>query len=328
MGISVVIENGSVRIVYGSETEKRTRKEKGKSLLSMVDDFVCIDLETTGLSPEYCEIIEIGCIRYRSGQPVDSYSSLVKPENIDAVDGYISQLTGITPELLADAPNIGVVLPQALAFIGSDIVVGHNVSFDINFIYDNAVSLGLPVFGNDYIDTMRMSRKLFPDFVNHKLRTLVREFDIAKGIQHRAAGDAEQTALCYRYMVDHVKQHGLESALAPAHSNGSWLRSADIAGDPEKVREDNPLYGKTVVFTGTLERMTRREAMQVVADLGGINGDTVTKKTNYLVLGNNDMCASIKDGKSSKHKKAEKYILGGADLTIISENVFYDMLSE
>lgn len=102
----------------------------------------------------------------------------------------------------------------------------------------------------------------------------------------------------------------------------------DIVGDSSKFDENNPLFGKIVVFTGTLERMTRRDAMQVVADLGGINGDTVTKKTNYLVLGNNDMCASIKDGKSTKQKKAEKYILDGADLAIISEDVFYDMLSE
>ena len=65
--------------------------------------------------------------------------------------------------------------------------------------------------------------------------------------------------------------------------------------------------------------------MQLVADVGGINGDSVTKKTNYLILGNNDYCKAIKDGKSNKQKKAEKLILEGADLQIITENVFYDM---
>ena len=101
-----------------------------------------------------------------------------------------------------------------------------------------------------------------------------------------------------------------------------------LSGNPEALRTDSPLYGRVVVFTGALEKMTRKEAMQLVADLGGINADSVTKKTNFLVLGNNDLCSSIKDGKSSKHKKAEKYILGGADLSIIPENVFYDMLDE
>lgn len=74
--------------------------------------------------------------------------------------------------------------------------------------------------------------------------------------------------------------------------------------------------------------MVRKEAMQIVADLGGKNADNVTKKTNYLILGNNDYCKSIKDGKSSKQKKAEKLKLDGYDIEIIPENVFYDIISE
>ena len=80
------------------------------------------------------------------------------------------------------------------------------------------------------------------------------------------------------------------------------------------------------MFTGVLERMSRKEAMQLVADSGGINGDTVTQKTNYLVLGNNDYCKSIKDGKSNKQKKAEKLKASGLDIEIIPESVFYDMV--
>lgn len=74
--------------------------------------------------------------------------------------------------------------------------------------------------------------------------------------------------------------------------------------------------------------MNRKQAMQIVADYGGINGNNVTKKTNYLVLGNNDYCPLIKDpdGKSSKQLKAEQLKEKGQDIEIISENVFYDML--
>lgn len=72
--------------------------------------------------------------------------------------------------------------------------------------------------------------------------------------------------------------------------------------------------------------MVRKDAMQIVADLGGFCGDNVTSKTNFLILGNNDFCTSIKDGKSSKQKKAEKLMLEGKDLQIISENVFYDLI--
>lgn len=327
MGISIVFENGHVRAEYCSGREKSSRPGRGTSLLSIIDDFTAFDLETTGLCPDYCEIIEIGCVRYRGGVPVDSFSSLVKPQDMEAVDDYITSLTGITQDMLKDAPDIESVLPEALAFIGDDVVVGHNVSFDINFVYDNAQNLDLSTFSNNYIDTMRISRKLFPDFVDHKLKTLVKQFGIADGTSHRALSDSMQAAACYKYMSDYMRENGLEASLF-SHANHHSLRAADIAGDPEKIKEDSPLFGKTVVFTGALEKMTRKEAMQLVADLGGINGDSVTKKTNFLVLGNNDMCASIKDGKSAKQKKAEKYVLAGSDLAIISENVFYDMLEQ
>jgi len=77
-----------------------------------------------------------------------------------------------------------------------------------------------------------------------------------------------------------------------------------------------------------LEKMQRKEAMQLVVDLGGHVGDSVTKKTNYLILGNNDYCPTIKEGKSSKQKKAETLKLSGQDIEIISEDVFYDLVAE
>ena len=303
------------------------REHKGRSIISTPTDYVAVDIETTGFSPEYCEIIEIGCIRIRNGKEVDSFSCLVRPDDMDAVDGFITKLTGITPEMLEGASPISEILPAALQFIDTDIVVGHNVSFDVNFIYDNAEQLGLAPFSNDYIDTMRLSRRVFPDLKNHRLNTLIKEFGIPKATSHRAESDARQTHLCFEYLRNHIDMNNLSSSVIPSHS-GRFVRAANIVGKPELQNADSPIFGRTIVFTGALERMTRKDAMQVVADLGGINGDSVTRKTNFLVLGNNDMCASIKGGKSSKHKKAEQYILDGADLIIISENEFYEMVGE
>ena len=97
---------------------------------------------------------------------------------------------------------------------------------------------------------------------------------------------------------------------------------------PEEIEPDEEclLYGKTCVITGSLERFTRKEALRAIEKIGGIVGESVTKNTNYLILGNNDYCDSIKDGKSSKQKKAELYRLKGIDIEIIPENVFYEML--
>lgn len=99
----------------------------------------------------------------------------------------------------------------------------------------------------------------------------------------------------------------------------------DIVAKTDIFNECHPLFGKVCVFTGTLERFSRAEAMQIVVDFGGINASGVTKKTNFLVLGNNDFCQSIKDGKSSKQKKAEQLLSEGQDIKIISEDTFYDM---
>ncbi|WP_168163133.1 BRCT domain-containing protein [Facklamia sp. HMSC062C11] len=98
--------------------------------------------------------------------------------------------------------------------------------------------------------------------------------------------------------------------------------------DKSKLEVDNLLYGKVCVITGTLEYLFRREAMQIIADIGGINADNVTKKTNYLILGNFEYNSILKGEKSLKLKKAEKYILEGQDLKILSENVFYDLIDE
>ena len=326
MGLSFVIDETGVHMIDSNDPSLRpNRPERGHSILKAYSDYVAVDLETTGLSPLYYEIIEIGAVRVRNGQPVEKYQSLVKPSCLDDFDEYITALTGITPAMLVEAPEISDVLPAALSFIGNDIIVGHNTSFDVNFLYDAAVDLQLGPVSNDYIDTMRLSRKLFPDMVNHKLQTLVREFGISRNVEHRAVDDAQMTAQCYEHMIDYAAKNSLLDKLSHSYGHKS-VRAADITAHDVSGNVDSPLTGQMIVFTGALERMTRKEAMQVVVDLGGINGDTVTKNTNYLVLGNNDYCKSIKDGKSNKQKKAEKYILAGADLQIISESVFYDML--
>ena len=79
VAISVIIDGDGIRVVESAEGERRNRPGRGRSLLSLLDDYVSLDLETTGFSPEYSEIIEVACIRYRCGAEVDSFATLVKP---------------------------------------------------------------------------------------------------------------------------------------------------------------------------------------------------------------------------------------------------------
>lgn len=321
---------------------------KGKSLIDFPENYVCIDTETTGLDPKWDEIIEIGAIRFRNGIETDRFSQLIKPngryylsddddsqdyviedgEKVQYIDEFISSLTGITNKDLEHAPSIKDVLPEFLDFTGDDVIVGHNINFDINFIYDEVKKLYGKDFQNDFVDTMRIGRRVLKELSHHRLQDLAEHYNIDYTRAHRAVEDADITSQVFTELKkDVIKKYGSFEALKETVKRShQGLYVQTIIGNPEKADEDNVLYGKTVCITGVLEKMLRKQALQLVADIGGIPMDSVTKKTNFLVLGNNDYCKAIKDGKSGKQKKAEKLILDGEDIQIISENVFYELI--
>ena len=116
-------------------------------------------------------------------------------------------------------------------------------------------------------------------------------------------------------------------ASGSSHHGGHGIGISSIVPAVES-NEDGFFYGRHVVFTGKLEKMFRKDAMQLVVNLGGVLDNTVTKKTNYLVLGNNDYNAILHGEESSKHKKAEQLKLEGGDIEIIDELTFYDILQD
>lgn len=307
---------------FGKDYANSLRPQKGQSLLTLADDYVSLDIETTGLDSHFDEIIELAAVRVSNSQVVEQFQTLVKPEQ--PISPYITDLTGISDLMVANAPSLEDALPKFLSFVGHSIVIAHNANFDINFIYDFTRLFDLPPFSNDFIDTCRLSRRIFREWENHKLATLIKNLSIAQTVEHRALSDCIQVHLCYEAMKQHIQANQIDLS---AQKNYSTL-SRQISPTTDQFDPDSPFYGKVFAFTGALERMTRRDAMQIVVDSGGLCGDGVTQKTNYLVLGNNDYCASIKDGKSSKQKKAEKMKLDGFDIEIISENVFYDMMEQ
>ena len=324
------------------------RESKGRSIIAFPDTYCVIDVETTGRSPQWDHIIEVAALKVSDGQEVGRFSSLIQPPSMPGgtyVDDFITALTGITDEMLESAPFAPDVLAEFASFVGDTPVVGHYVGFDINFLYDSFDRYLDRPFSNDYIDTLRVARKLHPEMSHHRLADLVDHFGVTHNKVHRAMGDVEATAECFAHLKDEaLEHHGSEERFQELFGSvrkrrrsvpEGWktggshsVNAADIQGDAQKIDEDSPIFGCACVFTGKLEKFTRSEAMQIVADLGGINQDGVTKTTRYLILGNNDYCASIKDGKSNKQKKAEKLALKGTGIEILPESAFYDMLGE
>ncbi len=300
--------------------------QKGKSIIDFPSEYIVLDLETTGLSPVWDKIIEVGILKIKNGQIIDKYQSLVYPGG--EIDTFIEQLTGITNEMLIGAPWIEDVIPDIDSFIGANIVVGHNTHFDINFLYNQFLQCLHKPFLNNYIDNMRISRKVFPELEHHRLVDIVDKLNIKGSSFHRALSDCEYTYQCHEMMKKIINEkmgtENFKSLFKKKH--GCPIDLKRIAPTSDEIDETNPFFKMECVFTGKLEMFTRTEAAQVVVNFGGTCGNTVTKRTNFLIMGNNDYCSTIKDGKSTKQKKAEEYKLKGQEIEIIPESVFYDMI--
>lgn len=318
--------------VYGIEVyvgpeireKKKIENKKGKSIIDFPDSFVIMDFETTGLDRDFDKIIEIGAIKVESNTITDSFQTLINPG--EEIDEFITELTGITNEMVSNCPSIDLVVPDFLVFLGDLPIVGHNISFDINFLCANTEK----IIYNDYINTLRLCRKLYSQEKHHRLKDMVNLLSLEATGAHRAYDDCLTTlALFTRCKSEAVKQYGTLDLFYKSFKN-SRKRLYDISKiipDENQIDETNLFYDKECVFTGKLERIKREDAMQLVVNIGGRVRNSVTKLTNFLILGNNDYCKTIVDGKSSKQKKAEALKLKGQDIEIISEQTFYDLLN-
>lgn len=150
----------------------------------MLNRYIALDLETTGLDSTKDKIVEIGMVKIENGKIIDTYQTLVQPNCPLSV--IIKRLTGIDDQMLINAPSVSVVLPEVLKFIGQNKILGHNVLFDCNFL---EVALKRPFFG-DYYDTLELSRIVFPAFKSHRLGDLCAYLSIPLGTTHRALDDA------------------------------------------------------------------------------------------------------------------------------------------
>ncbi len=164
------------------------------------DVFVVFDIETTGLSWEAERITEIGAVKIKDGKIVERFSSFVNPER--PIPAEITTLTGITDEMVADAPQIETLLPEFLAFCGDAVMVAHNASFDMGFIRHNAkLRCGTEV-KNTVLDTLGLSRALLPELKKHKLDIVCDYLGVSLKGHHRAVNDAEATAEVFLHFVD------------------------------------------------------------------------------------------------------------------------------
>ena len=294
------------------------------SIISLPNDYVVVDLETTGLDYEYDSIIELSAIRYRNGQEVAQYNQLVDPGF--GIPQFITDLTGISNEMLSGCPRIEDLIGDFAAFLAGDPILGHNIIFDMHFLavaYDQYLSRNID---NPCIDTVRIARKVLPQLKHHRLCDLAEFYGISYAGAHRASVDCEITNSCYRIMRDSILSSSAEDAF-----KALWAKK--YLGDAKKIHAttddfdpDHPLYEKTVCFTGALSQMTRAEAMQIVVNCGGLCSNSVTKSTNFLVVGTSDYISAVDGKKTQKMLRVEQLRSKGLDIACISERTFFDYI--
>lgn len=307
----------------------RTRRpEGGANLYSLPTSFIAVDTETTGLDFDLCNIIEIGAVKVENGQITDSFKSLIKVD--EKLSPFIVHLTGITDEMLTDAPPLSDVIADFDAFVGDSILLAHNAAFDMNFLYTAYErALGKPL-SNDYVDTLRVARRALPQLQHRTLPDLCEVFEVVNEGEHRAYGDALATVQCYLRMRDIVIESlGDEATYASSFmrgtGSGSHLKAKDIVATADDIDEGNPLFGMRCVFTGAMTSMVRADAMLALKNVGGEPQDSVRKDTDYLVVGNDGYSSAIQSA-PGKIKKAQANQLKGLPIRIISEDTFLAML--
>jgi DNA polymerase-3 subunit epsilon len=165
--------------------------------------FAVLDVETTGGSPATSALTEIAAAKYQGGECVGEFQSLVDPGC--SVPPLISLLTGITDDMVSDAPPVSRVLPSLLEFVHGAVIVGHNVGFDLSFLDAALLGEGYEPLGNTSIDTLALARRLVrPDVPNCKLRTLAAALRLEHLPSHRALDDVRATADLLHRLIEHA----------------------------------------------------------------------------------------------------------------------------
>lgn len=377
---------------------------KGENTIDSLVDYTVIDLETTGINAKTCEIIEMSAVKVRNGEIIDKYTTLIKP-NVK-ISPKITEITGITNEMLENAPKINDKLQEYFDFIGYDVVLGHNIaSYDVPILRRYCEELNLGLFSNDIFDTLKFARKCDINVTDNKLTTLTEYFKIEHVNAHRALSDCVANHECYQRLKefynpnlctkrkpvsphkhyanfsDETRQlQELSCMISEIISDNAltdleieslncWLNQNQhlsgnypfdkvnsairlvlkdgIITDEEKsyllnVLSDfnNPiescsanidklnLRDKQVVLTGNFVNGSKDEITSKLEMLGASVKNSVSGKTDYVIVGgygsNDWACGNY----GSKVKKALELQSKGKDIKIIKEEEFFKCLKE
>lgn len=200
-----------IKMIYGVEGYLINDKKEIVTNFDEVKDYstyIVFDIETTGLSAINDMITEIGAVKIKDGEIIDTYSQLINPER--PIPEFITNITGITDDMVKDKPTIREVIEDFKNFIQEDVLVAHNASFDTGFIREKMKLVNIEL-NNPILDTLELSRSVFPSLKSHKLNIVAKHLNVSLVNHHRAVDDATATAEIFLKILDILKERNITS---------------------------------------------------------------------------------------------------------------------
>lgn len=285
----------------------------------------------------------VGLTRVVDGEIVDTRKLLMRPPSrYDWFDGFNTSIHGITPEMVAGEPRFSRRLPEIVAFVDGLPLVAHNAAFDVGVIRDacDASNLAWPTLS--YACTLVLARQTY-DLLSYSLPWVAEAAGTPFDGHHDPEADAVAAARILLDIAARREAATVEDVVRSARcemgrlSAGDWSgchhiwasdhTAAMLPSPNPNADSEHPFYGREMVFTGALASMTRARAWEMVAERGATPADTVTRRTNILVLGFQD-ARKLRPGEalSTKARKAADLRANGQPIELLAEEEFLQLV--
>lgn len=303
--------------------------------------FLAIDFETANARRD--SACAVGVARVEDGQLVSSASYLIQPPG-NRYDSFNIGIHGITPDMTANVASFMPVIDSVLAWADGLPLVSHNASFDMSVLRAGFEASGRAYPQCNYYCSLLLSRSALPGLPDYKLPRVHAACGGTPGKHHEPKADAEA---CAEIVLSIAQRHGAgsleqltkevgmragqlyECGYRPCQghssSKASQKRMSDYVCNLD-ADEDGPFFDADVAFTGAMSSMSREQAMQMVADGGGRPRTSVSKLTEYVVVGELGHTAFMQGRPSAKLRKAMELIDAGHSLQVLSEREFMELL--
>jgi DNA polymerase-3 subunit epsilon len=225
----------------------------------MIDTYVALDLETTGLNPKYARILEVGAVKVVEGKVVDTYSQIVNVKM--HLSQQITKLTGITEEMMLQGQAIELVITELIDFCEDYVLLGHNILFDYSFVKKAAINHKL-TFEKKAIDTLKLARLFLPNLEKRSLEYLCEYYQIEHVNKHRAYYDALATSELY-HLLSAQYYPGNEEAFSPYQLTYQVKKESPITPRQKIYLNDLTKYHKISIAV-QIDSLTKNEASRII----------------------------------------------------------------